>query len=73
MAKGRVEIDEGFCKGCGLCVGVCPQSILELDQDTITAKGYHPAHCLDEGRCTGCATCAMMCPDIAITVYREVR
>lgn len=71
--KGRVEIDEGFCKGCGICVNVCPQRILELDADTITPKGYHPAQCTDEDACTGCATCALMCPDVAITVYREVR
>ena len=73
MAKGRVIIDDGFCKGCGLCVDVCPTHILELDKQTITPKGYHPAVCTDETRCTGCATCALMCPDVAITVYREVR
>ena len=73
MARGRVTIDEGFCKGCGLCVAVCPASILELDPDRITPKGYHPAVCVDEARCTGCATCALMCPDVAITVEREVR
>lgn len=70
---GRVVIDEGFCKGCGICVGVCPQSILELNMNTITLKGYHPAMCIAEDECTGCASCAMMCPDVAITVFREVR
>ena len=66
-------MDEGFCKGCGLCVDVCPTHILELDPEVFTSKGYHPAHCIDEARCTGCATCALVCPDVAITVYREVR
>lgn len=73
MAHGRVEIDTGFCKGCGLCVQFCPVHILELDASVITPKGYHPAHCIDEALCTGCATCALMCPDVAITVYREVK
>jgi 2-oxoglutarate ferredoxin oxidoreductase subunit delta len=68
MAK--VEIDEFFCKGCGLCVSVCPVHILELDTHIITAKGYHPAHCIDMGKCTGCASCALMCPDVAIRVER---
>lgn len=72
MAKGRVEIDAGFCKGCGLCTLYCPAHILELDKATITQKGYHPAVCVDESACTGCATCALMCPDVAITVCREV-
>ncbi|NGM17311.1 4Fe-4S binding protein [Xiamenia xianingshaonis] len=66
----RVEVDDFFCKGCGLCVDVCPVHILELDNAVITAKGYHPAHCIDKDRCTGCASCALMCPDAAITVWR---
>ena len=70
--RGRVIIDEAFCKGCGLCVSVCPVHILELDMAVITPKGYHPAHCIDESACTGCATCALMCPDVAITVGRSV-
>ena len=73
MARGRVTIDEGFCKGCGLCVAVCPAHVLELDMARITPKGYHPAACVDEAACTGCGTCALMCPDVAITVEREVR
>ncbi len=66
----RITVDAGFCKGCGLCVDVCPFHIIELDPNTITQKGYHPAHCIDVDRCTGCATCALMCPDVAIKVER---
>lgn len=67
---GRITVDNFFCKGCGLCVGACPVNIIELDHNTITAKGYHPAHCIDMNACTGCASCALMCPDVAITVER---
>ena len=49
----RISVDDGFCKGCGLCVDACPLGIIELDHDVITAKGYHPARCVDEERCTG--------------------
>lgn len=66
----HVNIDDFFCKGCGLCVEVCPVHILTLNNDVITAKGYHPAHCIDSEKCTGCVTCALVCPDVAITVWR---
>ena len=66
----RIAVDHHYCKGCGLCVDVCPKGILELDLATITAKGCHPVHCTDLESCTGCATCAVMCPDVAITVWR---
>lgn len=66
----RIIVDDQFCKGCGLCVDFCPVNIIELDHEQITAKGYHPAHCVDESACTGCASCAIMCPDVAITVER---
>ncbi len=66
----RVQIDEFFCKGCGLCTEVCPCDILALNVEVITDKGYHPAYCTDESQCIGCANCATMCPDVAITVWR---
>ena len=35
------------CKGCGLCVDVCPKKILALDTATLNGKGYHPAVIVD--------------------------
>jgi 2-oxoglutarate ferredoxin oxidoreductase subunit delta len=70
-ARGWIEVDERYCKGCELCITACPPKVMELDNDTLTSKGYHPAHIYKEG-CTGCAICALVCPDAAITVYREV-
>jgi len=67
----RILVDETYCKGCGVCVDVCPQEILKLDTDTLTAKGYHPAVCIDPSACTTCLSCATMCPDVAITIVKE--
>ncbi|MEE8717365.1 MAG: 4Fe-4S binding protein [Coriobacteriales bacterium] len=66
----RIVVDDRFCKGCGLCVDICPQHIIELDADRLTAKGYHPARLTDPDRCTGCTSCYQTCPDVAITVVR---
>ncbi|NLW40034.1 MAG: 4Fe-4S binding protein [Tissierellia bacterium] len=68
--KGRVTFQEDLCKGCGLCVSVCPVNIITLDNEKINAKGYHPATVTDMDKCISCANCAMMCPDLVITVER---
>lgn len=69
-AKGKVTFNEDICKGCGLCVSVCPMNIITLDKNKLNAKGYHPATVVDMDKCIGCANCATMCPDVVITVER---
>ena len=34
-------IDNNRCKGCGLCVTVCPKNVLELS-DEVNSMGYFP-------------------------------
>jgi 2-oxoglutarate ferredoxin oxidoreductase subunit delta len=70
MIQGRIVVDTERCKGCALCVGVCPQRVLALSEE-VNAAGYHPARLLDTVGCTGCAVCALICPDAALTVYRQ--
>ena len=71
-AKGRIEIETEYCKGCELCTSVCPQDVIRM-ADYFNAKGYRPAQLVDpQGECTGCAVCAVICPDAVITVYRTV-
>ena len=69
-AKGKVTFQEDLCKGCGLCVSVCPTKIISLDKGKINKKGYYPAVVTDMDNCIGCANCAIMCPDVVITVER---
>jgi len=66
----RITVDTNTCKGCGLCVSVCPQKIITLDAAHLNAKGFSAAYCTDYSKCTGCAMCARMCPDVCITVER---
>ncbi len=68
MAKVTFDVD--LCKGCGLCVSVCPKKILRISPDQINKKGHHPAEVTDQEACVGCASCALMCPDCVITVER---
>lgn len=71
MAKGKVTIKQDRCKGCGLCVSVCPKGVLALDRGVINAKGYNPASAVKPEECIGCANCALICPDVVITVERD--
>ena len=70
MAKGRVEFESYRCKGCGLCVTVCPKNVIEIDVDTINKKGYAPAMAKRPEDCIACQNCAITCPDSIITVYK---
>lgn len=61
------QIDVDRCKGCGLCVMVCPKKVLELS-DKVNALGYFPAFQARPEDCVLCAICCTMCPDVAISI-----
>lgn len=71
MAKAKVIVSENDCKGCGLCVSVCPKKVLALSKKKINSKGYSPACVELPDDCIGCANCAIMCPDSAITIEKR--
>ena len=70
---GRISIDREYCKGCYLCISVCPNNIIFIS-DVLNQQGYYPAELREdespEKKCVACAICATICPDIAIEVYR---
>ena len=72
--KGKIKINSELCKGCYLCISVCPKKIITVSE-SLNHQGYYPAKSTDDNhedvKCTGCAMCATMCPDVAIEVYRD--
>ncbi len=70
--KAIVTIDREACKGCGLCVYICPKGVLEMDTAYINKRATNPAAVRDMSACTACASCARLCPDGVITIERQV-
>lgn len=68
----KVTFREERCKGCELCVSVCPKKIIRLSEDRLNAKGFRPAEITDQEKCIGCAFCATICPDVVIEVEKDV-
>lgn len=64
----KVFVNDEVCKGCGLCVSVCPKKILKLSDEKTNAAGYNPVECVDQDACITCTFCATICPDMALTI-----
>jgi 2-oxoglutarate ferredoxin oxidoreductase subunit delta len=71
LAQGKPVISSEKCKGCGLCIGACPKSILELSDD-FNKQGVQYPVCIDEDKCIACKFCAIICPDMAIEILKVV-
>lgn len=65
--KYYLDIDR--CKGCGLCVDVCPKKVLDI-LENVNSKGYFPVYQAYPEKCIYCSTCCIMCPDVAITIEK---
>jgi 2-oxoglutarate ferredoxin oxidoreductase subunit delta len=62
--KKNILINKKWCKGCGICVSLCPKNVLTTDNmGKAAVANLH--------LCTGCKICERHCPDFAITVEVE--
>ncbi len=65
--RGKIEISEDKCIGCGACVNACPPNALEKIS---YGKGLYAIKYFI-GRCIYCWRCIDVCPVNAITGSRE--
>ena len=66
----KIIIDTEKCKGCFLCIEVCPKKLISK-KNTLNTKGYTPVEFKDPNHtCAGCAFCAIVCPDCCISVEK---
>ena len=66
---GKIIIDTERCKGCGLCITVCPKKSIVVSKIS-NRNGYFPANAENSG-CTGCGACAIICPEAVIEVFQD--
>ncbi len=59
-------VNESYCKGCGMCIWICPFNVLEIDKERINSMGYHPVKIAHPEKCVKCGLCEYICPDFAI-------
>jgi ferredoxin len=60
--SGKVSIDPGTCKQCGMCAKICPSEVLAMDDGKIRIRSDSLLGCI------ACGHCMMVCPKGAITV-----
>lgn len=65
MAK--ISIDKSCCKGCGICLSVCPKKIFVRGKKRNT-YGTSMPDIADAENCVECGMCERLCPDGAIDV-----
>jgi len=63
----KLWVDERYCKGCLICVDICPTNALQQSQG-INVKGYVTPVEKDMNQCKICGLCELMCPDFAIAI-----
>jgi len=57
----RIVITPRYCKGCEICVKLCPKSVLEIRSFKVNVVRIED--------CIDCMQCELRCPDFAIEVY----
>jgi 2-oxoglutarate ferredoxin oxidoreductase subunit delta len=58
------HINRDWCKGCRICVELCPKKVLELDdQEKVAAVRTQDCIC--------CRLCELRCPDFAIEIETQ--
>lgn len=64
MIKNKAKTER--CKGCGLCVNICPTDALTLSK-SVNEKGYNYVE-VDQEKCIQCGSCYRICPDYVFEI-----
>ena len=80
MKGARPKIDEKYCKGCNICVSICPVGVY-AEGSSPSERGYIVPVIKDTEKCVDrergpnekkkCELCIYVCPDQAIAWENE--
>ena len=64
LSRFNVEVNEKWCKHCGICVAFCPKKVYALSEKKKLVI-QNPEVCI------GCKMCEYRCPDLAISITKK--
>ena len=64
-------IDSMLCKGCDICISVCPKDVYAKSEE-VNSKDVYVPYPANQEACVRCGLCEISCPDQALYVEREV-
>ncbi len=63
----EITIDRMCCKGCDICIAICPRKIFVRSKKR-NGYGTNMPEAQNQDNCSVCRMCERMCPDGAINV-----
>ncbi len=66
----NIDIDKVCCKGCNICVEICPKGVFAKSRKR-NSYGTNMPEAVNEKECIVCRMCERLCPDGAIDVVAE--
>jgi 2-oxoglutarate ferredoxin oxidoreductase subunit delta len=60
----KISIIPRFCKGCEICVKLCPTQVLGMEMFLVKV--------FDIDKCNACMLCELRCPDFAIFIDKKI-
>ena len=67
-----ILLDSNCCKGCDICIAICPRQIFVKSKKR-NNLGTSIPDVTHKDQCTECRLCEKMCPDGAISVERGIK
>jgi 2-oxoglutarate ferredoxin oxidoreductase subunit delta len=68
----KITILEEWCKGCTICVEVCPTDVLKMESVGTRWQGSI-AVVIDADACIACMQCELQCPDFSLLIEKGAK